>query len=533
VTSIFESLGVVGLPRPIKELAATVWDAVVVGAGHNGLTCAAYLARAGQRVLVLESRDRIGGACTLEEFWPGYRVSPCAYVCGLLHPLVIEELDLIDRGLEWYPADPGLFVPFEDGSSVQLWSDDDRAEAEIRRFAPADVPGWRSMLALKERIRDALRPAGPGDVWIGPAPSREEIESRLCHDREAIGLLFDWSMVEFVERYLSDERLHLALLGQGVIGTNASPYDPGTASIHFHHASGRMGGMAGMWGYVKGGMGRVSFILYEVARDAGATVAAGVPVERILPGEGVALESGERVRAPVVISNADPRTTLDLLRSGADSTWRAQVERIPITGCTVKITVALSELPNFTARPGTMEPHHFGQVNTPLTKREWREHHETARAGELPSRLWTELYFQSSHDPTVTPEGKHVMSVFAQPVPYEFRRGDWNTRRDEIARVALDSIGRFCSNLPQAVLQLEVMGPPDIERKTGLAGGHIFQGECLPEYMWDRRLKPSTPMPGVFLCGAGTYPGGSVIAINGRNAAMEVLRVSQITAGLP
>jgi phytoene dehydrogenase-like protein len=196
-------------------------------------------------------------------------------------------------------------------------------------------------------------------------------------------------------------------------------------------------------------------------------------------------------------------------------------------GCTVKITVGLKELPNFRARPGTLEPHHLGQVNTPLSKSAWRSHHETAKAGELPSRLWTELYFQSSHDSSVTPEGQHVMSIFAQPVPYQFQQGNWDTRRAEVARVALESVGRFCSNLPDAVLHVEVMGPPDIERHNGLTGGHIFQGECLPGYMWDRRLKPWTPMAGVFLCGAGTYPGGSVIGINGRNAAMEVLRPSR------
>src|SRR6476619_7640091 len=176
MTSAFDNLGLVGLPRPVKELAAATWDAIVVGAGHNGLTCATYLARAGKRVLVLESRERIGGACTLEEFWPGYRVSPCAYVCGLLHPLVIEELDLVGRGLEWHPAMPGLFVPFEDGSSVQLWGDDARAEEEISRFAPKDLAGWQMMSALKQRVRDALRPAGKDDIWIGPAPSRAEIE---------------------------------------------------------------------------------------------------------------------------------------------------------------------------------------------------------------------------------------------------------------------------------------------------------------------------------------------------------------------
>ena len=279
---------------------------------------------------------------------------------------------------------PGLFVPFEDGSSVQLWGDDERLEAEIRRFAPGDLAGWRAMSALKARVRDSLRPPGPADLWIGPAPSREAIESRLGHDPEAIGLLFEWSMVEFVERYLGDERLQQSLLGQGVIGTNVSPHEPGTASIHFHHASGRMGGIPGMWGYIKGGMGRVSFILADVARKAGVQVTTEAPVSRILPGEGVELEGGERLRAPVVISNADPRTTLRLLDDEADAQWREQVERIPMTGCTVKITVALRELPNFRARPGTLEPHHLGQVNTPLSKAEWRANYQTAQAGGLP-----------------------------------------------------------------------------------------------------------------------------------------------------
>ena len=181
-----DKLGLIGLPRPIKQLAAEPWDVIVVGAGHNGLACASYLARAGRRVLVLERRDRVGGACTLEEPWPGYRVSPCAYVCGLLHPLVIEELGLVERGLDWHPAAPGLFVPFDDGSSVQLWGDDDRADEEVGRFAPRDLVGWRAMTAVKKRIRDALRPEGTADVWIGRAPSREKLEHLLAGDRDAI-----------------------------------------------------------------------------------------------------------------------------------------------------------------------------------------------------------------------------------------------------------------------------------------------------------------------------------------------------------
>jgi len=494
-----------------------------VGAGHNGLTCAAYLARAGRRVLVLEERNRIGGACTIEEPWPGVRMSPCAYLAGLLHPLVIEELRLPERGFEWTPASNGLFVPFEDGSSVQLYDDDERCEAEVQRLAPRDVDGWRAMSHLMARVRDAVRPPGENDAWIGAPPTREELEKRLRHDPECIGLLFEWSMAEFVERYLTDERLQTAYLGQGVIGTNASPFDKGTASIRFHHASGRLGGLPGAWGYVKGGMGMVSFFLADAAREAGATIVTGIPVGEIVPGEGVVLAGGERIGASIVISNADPRATLGLLGKHATPEWRAQVERVPMEGCTLKLNVRLRELPNFRSRPGICEPHHFGQLNTPLSKPEWAESYAAARAGRLPERLWTEIYFQSVHDASVCPAGTHTMSMFTQYVPYRFAKGSWEERREEAKQLALSSLGRFCSNIPEAVIDAEALGPPDIEKKVGLTGGHIFQGECLPEYMWSKRLRARTPMPRVYLCGAGTHPGGSVIAMNGRNAAMAVL----------
>lgn len=516
-------MGRVGQPAPLAHLAAASWDVIVVGAGHNGLTAAAYLARAGCRVLVLEARDRIGGACTLDEPWPGYRVSPCAYLAGLLHPLVIDELGLRRRGLRWIPADGGLFVPFEDGTSVQLWEDEARCDAEIAALAPSDVAGYRAMTGLVRRVADALRPPDERDVWLGRAPTRDEIAERVHDDPDALGLLFEWSQAELLDRYLDDERLRAALMGQGVIGTNASPFDPGTASIHLHHSSGRMDpSMPGTWGFIEGGMGMVSFLLHDAAVDAGAVVAAGVPVAEVLPERGVVLDDGTQVCAPVVVINADPQVASRLLGDAADRAWRAQVASVPIRGCTVKVTLALSRPPDFVARPGSDSDHHHAQINTPLTDEQWRTGFAAASRGALPEVLWTEDYLQTAFDPTIAPPGKHLMSVFAQYVPYDLD-GGWDRRRDEVGRLAIASIARFCSGFEESIDAMEVLGPPDIERDVGLTGGHIFQGECLPDHMWDRRLTPRTPMPGVFLCGAGTYPGGSVMAVNGRNAAMEVL----------
>jgi phytoene dehydrogenase-like protein len=268
----------------------------------------------------------------------------------------------------------------------------------------------------------------------------------------------------------------------------------------------------------------VSFYFCDAARDAGATVISGVPVAQIIPGEGVCLEGGERMNAPTIVCNADPRKALELLGDAADLSWRARVTQVPIEGCTVKLNVHLRELPNFIARPGTDQPHHYGQINAPLSKEEWKAAFASARRGELPEHLWCELYFQSVHDSSVAPAGTHTMSVFAQYVPYMFAQGDWDSRRDEVRRLALDSLVRFCSNIDTAVIDAQVLGPPDIEKKVGLTGGHIFQGECLPAYMWDKRLTARTPMPGFYLCGACTHPGGSVIGANGRNAAIAVLK---------
>ena len=483
-------LGKIGLPVPLKEIAARPWDVIVIGAGHNGLACATYLARAGQSVLVLECRERVGGACTVEEPFPNVRMSPCAYLAGLLHPLVIKELNLPERGFAWTPAVNGLFVPFLDDSSIQLWDDDVRCEEEVRRFSPRDVEGWRAMNDVIRRLRDALRPAsdilrddqheGTRDLWIGDAPTQEQLDELLAGDPEASSLLFNWSMAEFVERYLTDERLQSAYLGQGVIGTNASPFDAGTASIRFHHSSGRLGGMPGMWGYVKGGMGMVSFYFCDAAREAGAVVATGVSVARILPGEGVLLESGERIIAPFVVSNADPVRTLRMLDASADPIWADRVRSIPIEGCTIKLNVLLRELPNFRARPGINEAHHYGQINAPLTKTEWKASYAAARAGHLPEQLWCELYFQSAHDASVAPAGLHTMSVFAQYVPYSFASGSWDEHRNAAKSLALRSIGRFCSNLEESVVDAQVLDHQTLSKRLDSPVGTYSRESASP-----------------------------------------------------
>jgi phytoene dehydrogenase-like protein len=230
--------------------------------------------------------------------------------------------------------------------------------------------------------------------------------------------------------------------------------------------------------------------------------------------------------------------TRRLWGDAADLAWAAQVERTPIKGCTVKFNMLLRELPSFKARPGRLMPHHYGQIDTPLSKAGWRAGHAAAARGELPEQLWTELYFQTVHDssviaPTSPYAGAHTMSVFSQYVPYEFAEGTWDTRREDVKQLAVSSLTRYIENFPDAVIDVEVLGPPDIEKKVGLTGGHIFQGECLPPYMWSNRLDHATPMPGVYLCGACTHPGGSVIAMNGRNAAMRILNTHSSTQPPP
>jgi phytoene dehydrogenase-like protein len=495
---------------------------VVVGGGHNGLTAAAYLARGGKRVLVLERRERLGGACTIEQPFddPAWQVSPCAYLVGLLHPLVVAELGLPERGYRVQVVDPHLWCPFEDGTSIALWDDPRRSAEAVAELSPRDVDGYLAYQGLFSRLRHLLR-EGERDTWVGDAPDRPELEELLGHDPEAIEVVFEASIAEVVERHVGDERLRTALHGQGIIGTFAGPREAGTASVHLMHASGCLGDRPGAWGYVEGGMGRVSFALADAAIEAGAVVAAGVPVAAVLPGEGVLLEGGEGIRAPVVVSNADPRRTVALCGAEVPRWFRDRVEAWRQDSPVLKLNCALSRLPSFTAADDRVAPQR-AMVTISTGTDATQSACEAARRGQ-PSPAWCELYFQTAYDPTVAPPGGHTMSVFAQYVPFRLAEGSWGERRDEIADVALAEVARFAPDVADCILARQVLGPPDIEERIGLSGGHIFQGECLPEQMWAARFAPRTPLPGLYLCGAATHPGGSVMGINGRNAAMAVL----------
>jgi phytoene dehydrogenase-like protein len=512
-----------------------MFDAIVVGGGHNGLTAAAYLARAGRSVLVLERRERLGGAATLERPFTDdrYVVSPCAYVVGLLDELVIRELELERRGLRYWVADPNLWVPFDDGSAFGQWLDDSKTQANLEELgvSAADIDGYWAYEELFDDVRKRLR-KGARDTWVGDTPSRGEIEELLGGSREMIDLVFEASIADVLDQYLTDERLKTALFGQGIIGTWGGPRDPGTASIKLMHYQGDLDGQGPVWGYVQGGMGMCSFAIADAAQEAGAMLACGVPVAEITPGEGVTLEDGTTLRSGTVICNADPKRMLAMLgEHEIDAGFRDRLDDWKIRSPVVKFNAALERLPTWTAAPGEAWPAR-ATIDATGTMDEAQAAFEACERGE-PAVAFGEIYIQTGYDPSPAPEGKHLLSVFGQYAPYEIADGNWDARRDGVARQFIDLISRFAPDLEGCLIDHEVLGPPDIESRIGLTGGNIFQGEVTPDQMWEGRFAARTPVPGLYMCGAATHPAGSVIALNGRNAAAAVLADAGVAIPTP
>ena len=509
------------------------YDAIVVGSGHNGLIAAAYLAKAGRRVLVLERRDIIGGATVTEEPFPGYRLSTCSYVCNLLLPEVIDDLHLKRHGYDIRPFDPQYFVPFPDGSYYMSFLDGRKTREQIAKFSQRDVVAYDAYWAMWDRILERMRP-----LLLQPAPTWDQIEARFSgpQGQEDWRTLTRKSIAELLDEFFESEQIKAPLSTGGVIGVNAGPMTPGTAYVKYHHLIGSVEGHQGAWGFVRGGMGSIAAALAAAGQEHGVDIVAGSEVAEIdiVDGtaRGVRTIDGRRYAADIVLSNADPtRTFLGLVgETKLPAEFAAGVKRLKIKGSVVKVLMALGELPNFTAMPGTaVGPQHTGGIvinpSVDYLETAW----DDCKRG-LPSRRpFMDCYIQTATEDSLAPPGKHTMSLFVQYAPYDLAEGTWDQRRDEIGKNIVDTLAMFAPNVPGAIEHLQVLGPPDIERIIGITGGNIFHGEILPDQMFGYRPVPGfsdyrTPIDRLYLCGSGAWPGGAVFGAPGRNCAIEALR---------
>jgi phytoene dehydrogenase-like protein len=525
-------------------LSSSRYDAIVIGAGHNGLVTACYLARAGLRVLVLERREVVGGACVTEETFPGFKVSTAAYVNSLFHTAIVRDLKLADYGYEVLPRDPSSFTPFPDGRSLLMGSDAHMTRKEIAKFSVRDAERYPEYEAMLERVAEVVEPTltmAPPDVV---KPRLGDLRTMLSLGRsfrrlgDAAGEVVEiltGAARPILDRWFESEELKGTLATDAVIGAMASPSMPGTAYVLFHHVMGESGGKRGVWAYVRGGMGGLTQALAAAARDLGADVRCDAEVARILVRDGraigVALASGDEFHAPIVASNADAHVTfLRLLdRSELPEAFVADVERISYTSASLKINVALAELPSFRALPGS-EPgaHHRGTIHVCPDQDYIERAFDDAKYGRPSAEPVLECTIPSVVDPTVAPPGRHLMSMFVQYAPYELRDGSWDDRREAFADRCFDLMDEYAPNFKRSVLDRQVLTPPDLERVFNLTGGNIFQGAMTPGQLFAFRPVPGharyrTPLRGLYLCGAAAHPGGGVMGTPGLNAAREIL----------
>ena len=519
-------------------------DVVIIGGGHNGLACAAYLAKAGLDVLVLEKRDVVGGAAATEEPWPGYHVSSASYVVSLMPPQVVRELDLKRHGYEVSIITPDYFVPFPDGTSLTLWGDVERDAAAIARFSEHDAEAYvafdRYFDHVARLLKDLLFVVPPNmnlrdlPKWAATAGRFRRWSGRDVHETVR---LFTMSAADFLDEWFEDERVKGALATQAIIGGWCGPMTPGSAYVLMHHWIGEVDGHGGAWGWVKGGMGGVSNAMARAAQAAGAEVRTDAEVDRVAitasgRAVGVSLSDGSLVRSQRVVSSAHPVMTYrDLIgeeRLPGDVV--RDVSRYRTRSGSVKLNVALSELPAFPSWDQEGDLHKGLAAVSPsieYLERAW----DDAKYGRMSEHPYVEVVFPTAHEPEgLAPKGKHLMLAFSQYGPYELREGSWDEGgREEFARRVLKALGEFAPSLEDAVDHLEVLTPVDIEARFGLLGGNIMQGELTPDQLFSFRPIPGhgdyrTPIAGMYLCGSGTHPGGGVMGVPGRNAASVILR---------
>ncbi len=522
-------------------------DAILIGAGHNALAAAAYLARAGLRVTVLERRHLVGGACVTEELWPGYRISRGAYVAGLLRPALVRELELERRGLRLLPRRPSSFTPVADGGGLFFGPDEAATRASIRRFSERDAaryPAYEAMLDGAARILEPLLDAPPPDParprWRDLAPVSRAARAALAMRRElpqALRLLLGPAR-SAIESWFESEPLRSTLATDAVIGAWASPSTPGTGYVLVHHVMGETHGARGVWAYVEGGMGRLSEALADAAREAGAEIRLEAPVARIEVEagrvRGVALEDGSQLEARAVVSGADPhRTFFELLgEKHLPEALARDLATLDYRSPVAKFNLALERLPRFRGLPEPGEgggPEHAGTIHLGAADLDALDRSfEAASRGEIPERPMLEMTLPSALDRSLAPAGHHVASLFVQHVP-PAPAGGWDARREDLARRVFALVDEAAPGFSDSVLHWEVLTPPDLERVFGLTGGNIFHGAMGLERLGPLRPSPGwarygTPVAGLYLCGAGTHPGGGVMGACGRNAAREILR---------